>query len=44
MGWFWWWKKIDRRDVQRVRETKEWRRRLVMNEEFEREMRRLGMV
>ena len=44
MGWFWWWKKIDRRDVQRVRETEEWRRRLVVNEEFEREMRRLGMV
>jgi len=44
MGWFWWWKKIDRRDVQRVRETEEWRRRVVVNEEFEREMRRLGMV
>lgn len=43
-GWFWWWKKIDRRDVQRIRETEEWRRRLVVNEEFEREMRRLGMV
>jgi hypothetical protein len=43
-GWFWWWKKIDRRDVQRVRETEEWRRRLLVNEEFEREMRRLGTV
>ena len=46
MGWFWWWRKVDRGDGQMdgERNVEWWGRRAVMDENMEREMRRLGMV
>ena len=46
MGWFWWWKKVDRGNGQMdgERNMEWWGRRAVMDENMEREMRRLGMV
>ncbi|KAH6865091.1 hypothetical protein BKA58DRAFT_462678, partial [Alternaria rosae] len=49
MGWFWWWKKVEGRNglTDRGRERgreREWWGRMVMDENMEREMRRLGMV
>jgi hypothetical protein len=44
MGWFWWLKKIETRDVQRERDMGALRRRAIIHEDVERELRRLGMV
>ena len=46
MGWFWWWRKVDRGNGQMdgERNMEWWGRRAVVDENMEREMRRLGMV